>query len=62
MSMLLQTALAAEISGWRPDFEITMHNKSRIVSDWPSGYVQTKAVLPLRRHDCDSMKEKVDYT
>jgi hypothetical protein len=25
-------------------------------------YVQCKAVLPLRRRDCDSIKKKVNYT
>jgi hypothetical protein len=44
MSMLLQTALAAETSGSGTDLEVMMCSKNRVVSDWPRGYAQTNCI------------------
>jgi hypothetical protein len=46
MSMLLQTALAAETHlAEGTDLEIMMYSKSRVVSDRPSGYAQTNSII-----------------
>jgi hypothetical protein len=31
-------------SGWGTDLEVTMHSKSSVVSDRPSGYAQTNCI------------------
>jgi hypothetical protein len=73
MSVPLHTALAEEtrlVERW--DTEATMHSKSIVVSDWPSGYAQytvsktdEQLILPLKAfirkgaQDASSLKDEL---